>query len=348
MSLFGELADRFVTQRENLASDALAYLIEHYPAARMAVSELVREAAPAAVGALAFERESRGEDGGRPDLAVRAGDGSECALIEVKFCAGLTEQQPAGYLRWLAAIPGAALIFVAPERRVVTLWSELSIAMRDHEIEVVPTESAYRANVSAGQSIGVVSWPLVLRRIGAAVVGDTAVESDLHQLVGLTERAEGEAFYPLTSSDLSPEVPMRQQQYYALLFDLIKLLTDRGFVDVEQRIITPGLANGMWFGQNILIADIGFWIGVWYEPWRQLRTTPFWLQLRDDDPADRAHVLAALGIRRTAAPPRLLSLYGDDVIPLEVATGVGREPLLESLVAQVAEVRTLLLAAPRP
>ena len=46
-------------------------------------------------------------------------------LIEAKFRAGLTDNQPMAYLKRLPANTPSALLFVAPAARLTTLWNEL-------------------------------------------------------------------------------------------------------------------------------------------------------------------------------------------------------------------------------
>ena len=54
--------------------------------------------------------------------------GAERLFIENKFWAGLTENQPAGYLDRLRAEGGAVLLFVVPTKRLPILWPELAVS----------------------------------------------------------------------------------------------------------------------------------------------------------------------------------------------------------------------------
>ena len=67
-----------------------------------------------------------GTKGERLDLVAYDAGGSERVLIEAKFWAGLTDNQPNTYLaRLLRAGEPAVLLFVAPEQRLVTVWTEI-------------------------------------------------------------------------------------------------------------------------------------------------------------------------------------------------------------------------------
>ncbi len=52
-------------------------------------------------------------------------NGHEVILLEMKFYAGITENQPNGYLERLIKENGKALAFVCPEQRRVSLWSKI-------------------------------------------------------------------------------------------------------------------------------------------------------------------------------------------------------------------------------
>src|SRR5687768_5612239 len=65
------------------------------------------------------------EGTGRPDLVGTDPDHVERLLVEAKFGAGLTEQQPGGYLQRLPADADGMLLVVAPSARLPTLWVEL-------------------------------------------------------------------------------------------------------------------------------------------------------------------------------------------------------------------------------
>ena len=78
------------------------------------------------VGEIAQVRtQATGKEGERPDLAGFDRDGRERVLIEAKFWAGLTGNQPVAYLERLPANTPSALLFVAPAARLETLWNEL-------------------------------------------------------------------------------------------------------------------------------------------------------------------------------------------------------------------------------
>ena len=125
-SLLAHLAWKLTNQTETLATEALGYILAQSPAARQALQETIRTGG-ADVGPIAsVATEARGKKNERVDLAALDEQGSERVLIEVKFWAGLTDNQPNTYLERLPADGNpAVLLFVAPEVRLETLWPEV-------------------------------------------------------------------------------------------------------------------------------------------------------------------------------------------------------------------------------
>src|SRR5215472_9742743 len=124
--LFRHLASRFSTHPENLATEAMAFIVNRSPAMREALRRLVGRTG-IELPQLATIRSQAGDDQGNiPDLIGVDATGAERLLIENKFWAGLTENQPAGYLDRLPAEGGAVLVFIVPSRRFALVWTELA------------------------------------------------------------------------------------------------------------------------------------------------------------------------------------------------------------------------------
>ena len=124
-TLFAHIAPRLTDRTEDVAVDALGHILSQSEAARGALESTLREGG-AAVGTIARVRtQATGEEGERPDLVGFDDDGGERVLVEAKFWAGLTRNQPNEYVRRLALDRPAALLFVAPAARLETLWPEL-------------------------------------------------------------------------------------------------------------------------------------------------------------------------------------------------------------------------------
>lgn len=116
--LLGYLTSRFVTQRENLAAEALAFILNHADRMRKAFRGLVGRTGIALPELVRF-RPQRREAQGIPDLVASDAKGADPLLVENKFSADLTESQPVLYLDRLPTEGGGALVFAVPRQRLI-------------------------------------------------------------------------------------------------------------------------------------------------------------------------------------------------------------------------------------
>ena len=121
-TLLSHLARNLTDRTEDLAVEALGYILGKSPASREALNSMVGNDIPRVVR---VATQVIGEDRTRPDLVGFDGHGQERVLIEAKFWAALTENQPNTYLERLPDDDTSLLLFVAPEARLQSLWPEL-------------------------------------------------------------------------------------------------------------------------------------------------------------------------------------------------------------------------------
>jgi hypothetical protein len=124
-SLLGHVAPRMTSQMENLATESLLYLLRSYREAHEAFVELVSAIGYVPPSDLRFDTQVHMQHGSIPDLVGATEDKTGVLLIESKFWAPLTPNQPTGYLRRLPTDREGMVLFIAPERRRQTLWQEL-------------------------------------------------------------------------------------------------------------------------------------------------------------------------------------------------------------------------------
>ncbi len=209
MSLLAKLAPMFSGQTENVAVEALGHILAGSQPARDALSDVLRSGG-AEVGKIAEVRtQVIGEDGARPDLGAFDEDGSEHVLIEAKFWAGLTENQPLTYLQRLPERRISALLFVAPHARRESLWAELSRRVKesDHGIsfKIEKNHDGFlSASVGGARWVILVSWTNLLDRMATEVsaAGDLQTAADIVQLRSLADQEDAAAFMPLKAEEL--------------------------------------------------------------------------------------------------------------------------------------------------
>jgi hypothetical protein len=194
--LLAHVAPGLTSQLENLATEALLYLLRRYGAARDAFVDFVSETGHAAAGDLAFGSQVRMSHGSIPDLVGRTAEGTGVLLVEAKFWAPLTQNQPVGYLRRLPEEVVGTVLFVAPEGRLEELWRQVTGRCRTAGLKLVE-ESAdlprwRAARVPGAGRLAVASWSGVLDRMEGRLkeAGNVRGAHEVWQLEGLVRRLE--------------------------------------------------------------------------------------------------------------------------------------------------------------
>ena len=228
-SLLAHVADHLTRQRELLATRSLAYILESSEAAKSALQELLCIGG-AKIGTIERVEAEVSDDQGRVDLVAFNEAGEERVLIEAKFSAGLTDNQPEGYLGRLPHDKPAVLLFLAPKRRLHTLWPLLRQRARDSlELDVKDEGGKLRSATIAetGRYLMLTSWCMLLDRMECRA-GDGPTGEDIRQLRGLCDREDAEAFLPLCKDELSSKVPRRLRDLARIVNEAIANIGRRG------------------------------------------------------------------------------------------------------------------------
>ncbi len=348
-TLLAHLVPKFA-HPENVAVDALGHIFARSASARDALSDLLRDGG-AGVGPIAtVQTQATGEGGEQPDLAVFDDRGGECGLIEAKFWAGLTDNQPVAYLERLRTDGTSALLFVAPEARRESLWAELRDRVQDaNGLEWRPDEDALApraASVGGGRRLLLTSWRALLSRMASRTSddSDTSAELDIRQLRGLADRMDNDAFLPLRSDELGPAIPRRVLNFNSLLDAAFAKAGSEG----TMRTVSPVTSTSDRRGGRVRIAGARAWFGTAYDLWAKHRTTPFWVRFWEwkDDP-DPVDLTFSEARRRLAPltqgdPPELIVEGSDLFVPISLPTGVEEEAVVEAIVTRLAEIAALL------
>ena len=124
--MLGYVALLMLTDKlEDIAVEALGYILSNSEYARLALTEFVGDGGITIDDINRVQTQDVGETLERPDIAFRNTQGEKHLLIEAKFGAVLTENQPLGYLRRRPCQEQVVLLFVSPDCRVDSLWQEL-------------------------------------------------------------------------------------------------------------------------------------------------------------------------------------------------------------------------------
>ncbi len=344
-SLFGHLVHNFSKHPENLATEALAFILGSSAVARKALANLLAPTGVALPADLTFVTQVAGSDQAIPDLVGRTPANEPVLIGEAKFWAGLTGNQPVTYLRRLADRADGLLLFIAPARRFTTLWAELvrrcnAAHLTAGEKQQVNDEFLY-CQVKRGPVLALVSWRLLLASMGQALdaAGEHHVAADIHQLQGLCERMDSEAFIPLGPEEMTSAIGTRMIQFSDIVNNLTDLLVHEGKASIKGLKATA-TANG--FGRYMRIGPYGCMLQLNYGLWSNLRETPLWLTIMDAQ--GTGHWRYSPEARQRLSrwelddPPRLMRSGNQLLIPLFLRPNAEREQVIAELHEEIDRI----------
>ena len=256
---------------EPAATRALGYLLRSGPL-RAVIGLLGPAGVQFAPGRVVCE-EMHGD--GQPDVSLYDANGRLRVLLENKFWAGLTDQQPVGYLDLLGGRRDAAVVFVAPRERIEPLWRELGrrcvAAGRAFEDEERTGDLVFAR--AGGTVVAAISWGQLLATLESAAE-KKATRRDIAQLRGLTERMESEGFLPFRGEELSDSSTARQ---LLQCYDLIPKI-----IAACEPAEIGGIAAGKTFGYYFDLPPKfkKLWLGVDPPAWQRCGLSPLWLALQ--------------------------------------------------------------------
>ncbi len=340
-SLLAHLAYKFSGQTETTATEALGYILSRSEAARNALRDTLKTGG-ADVGPIArVETEVIGKKMERIDLSAYNAADEERVLIEVKFWAELTGNQPAEYLNRLPDDgEPAVLLFVAPESRLEAFWPEVLRRAKDGGFTIgsgSETGNLRTAAIAGSNSnLMLTSWRAMLGAMAsrASVDGDSSAERDILQLNALCEQEDSEAFRPLRGNELSPDFPRFQMHLVNLVGDAVNRGKSEGI------LIKPGVwasaleSHGIW----VTIAGATALLHINYRHWAKERETPLWLWFTNTGSTKLDTVRERLQADLVA---------GKDILPIYLPTGVEYNAVLYDVVSQIRRIGDIL-AAPAP
>ncbi len=279
MAVLSHLALRFSSHPENLATEALAYILQRSASARTGLNRIVQTLSGKDLALERFETQSSHEDLSRPDLCGLDADGNRSLLIEVKFWAGLTEAQPNGYLSAMRH-PGV-LLFVAPEARLTSLWHELTRRIAERQAPTGATNDGAFTIVTGDHILAAVSWRslLLLLEQETAAAAEAETAADVRQLQALCEHMDTDAFLPLSSEELTSSLGRRVVQFEALSNDLTDALVRLGLADVSGLRATAGWGYA---GRYLYLKGNGAFLAFNANNWSAFGQSPLWLDISGD------------------------------------------------------------------
>ncbi|MBB3084197.1 hypothetical protein [Geodermatophilus sabuli] len=341
--MFGYLVTRLAAHPENVATDALHYVLSTSPIVGRALEDHLRRVVDLPVG-LHYDVQAAADDGSIPDLAGVAEDGSTPLLLEAKFYAGLTANQPVGYLRRLPAARPALLLFVVPAARLELLWTEVT-ARAGLTDPTAPAGDFRQVAVNDRHTLAMTSWRALLAVLAEAAVasGDQAAAANLAQLRGLCERMDDQAFHPIAPEELSGSVAVRLQQYLGLINKAVDRLIDAEVATTGSNDFRRGglRAGVQWWGRYFGVSGTSCLLRISAGPWARDRATPLWLQIGYNSSPPPAAIHAALKPLQ-AERNRVFRRHTCVDVAIDLLPGAEEDAVLDHITRQIERVAACL------
>jgi hypothetical protein len=265
---------------EDVATDALAHVLQNAPEARAELRALINSLTPNTLPErFIIDTRYNTQSCGIPDLLLRTEEGTPRAILEAKFTAGLTDHQPNGYLRFLSngksANDSAALLFLVPAKVRTQYSAEVNARVKAEQGEVLAALSI---------PIHFITWDQLIQQLRSVNYGAPEFDLLLKDLDIMCEIAKPDEFIPLRPEDLNafeaPDCPAATRM--------------RNFMDLASEIAKSSLSTTMenwgkygnawgntWSGMWGRLANYKAWIGVDSETWSELGKSPIWIVFED-------------------------------------------------------------------
>lgn len=350
-SVLAHLINRFSVHPENLATEALNFILGRSAAARGALSRIVQSLGYPLEGELRYTTQVHDAEKGRPDLVGRAADGRVRVIIEAKFWAGLTDNQPVGYLTGgLAQAGPVCLLFLAPKLRQEVLWPKVKSLCIDAGLTTSSTNShdaRSQACVVGQHVLALADWGSTLRALITACsdADERDSKSDLLQLLALCEEQETVAFLPLHQEELTGTLGRRIVQFEQLVAALTERLGSNPAVG-DLRQLRASNAAGAHYTRYIRLR--GYPAMLRFHPglWARHGSAPIWVAFAQYTWGPAAPVPTKIRESLNAVPAEFLEAEGYLHVPLQVPTGRDEADVLAALEMQVIQLLHKLPAPP--
>jgi hypothetical protein len=349
-SFLAYLARQYRHKAEDIATDTLAYLLNHCAPAKSAFGSLVAELGYLIPEDYLLESRTRG-DKGVPDLLILNSEGLCHGIIENKFWARLTGHQPVGYFDDLD-LDGGFVIFIVPTERVKTIREELD--RRRVELGLVSVNGL--PEWPRKHLVSVISWDRVLAALEKSIQinqptassrSTSATEAFMffYQLRRLCNVASEQRVKPLNSIDLDNRLlGQRVVDYGSLTRSLIDVEEVAEVFKVSPKRKQHESSGPGWSGYFGTLAGRVAWIGFDAGTWSTHGISPIWLLF--EKPEDYEPLRKILS--QWLADGRVCAIEREDgtwkiAFPILLRTEVEQDEVIESAVSQLRDLYSMLV-----
>jgi len=276
-SLLGQFFSRIKGSQEDIASIGLAYILNSSKFARKVLQEFILDKSNMNIGEVNYITQSIGGKLERPDISGIDTEGNEKLIIEAKFWASLTKNQPIEYLNRLH--DSSVLLFICPKLREVALFNELKFRLENDGLIIKTLEN--KIQLSNNKSIIITNWIFLLNYFKDTLNdnNEKLIISDIDQLIGFCEIIDDSSFLPINEIELSPSIAKRINSFYDLcdkIYD--KLLAINNFNPAGYKATALRYGYVRYFSIN----NFGMAFSINMKFWEKYYNTPFWFYVKEE------------------------------------------------------------------
>lgn len=311
MQILAYIASNFISEYENVANSSVAYLLNGYPAAQAALKSVLNvDNAPTY-----YVTELSTASNGRPDVTGLDLEGGKAVIIEGKFWANLTPNQPKNYLKELTM--DGKILFLAPSKRVDSLKLEIERRLNGENDKIV-----------------ISSWENFLALIEKenSEKYSHQLDADLIQVKELCQKMDAEGMPPLSASDLDPMIGRTVYQFADVIDECNSLLRKGEQFNFRGTKTTPSkYGHGFFFRGYGFGCFLGFDSHKWFV---RDNHTPIWLFIKKDaglEWTESEHIARALRYFDAS------NSYGSDY-GIVLRPGMDKSQVVNHIVNKVKEV----------
>ena len=353
-TLFGHLALRFTSHPENLATEALLYLLNNSKSSNGLFARYLSGFRQDFPPITRFSSQVSLDGNTIPDIVATDTNGTSIFIVENKFWAELTPNQPLGYLPLLPTEVPSALLFVCPEKRLSILEAELAYLVTssdqypDHQ-NIHASEDLTVSKLSESQFLAVVSWRRLLTDFESLLdpIEERTLVADLHQLRGLCEQMDEEGFIPLRTNETgNVEIPRRILDYSSLIDDIVNELRESGDVSTDGLVrtsTTEFTGRYVWIRQR---GDLDGLLCVDFMAWRKFGRSPIWLEFSGKQLSQQQKIES--GLSKTSFYVVDIANYSKrgwtgKALPITLVPNAEKIQVIENCAMQIRQIANILL-----
>jgi hypothetical protein len=338
-SLLGHYYSRIKGSQEDIASEGLVYILDRSAIAAAAIQRLVKNECGIDLPHLSFKTQASGEKLERPDITGMDEHGKERLIIEAKFWASLTKNQPVAYLKRLSGEDNV-LLFVCPTLRVRLLWDELARRIQNENLEVTLDDQRQLASFPNNRYIIIKTWDQLLSHVKESLIQgeDRSLVSDVDQIIGFCNKIDDAAFMPILEEDLSPAIGKRVYSYYLLVDKIIDTLKRKIEVDLSGMSATPQKGG---YTRYFKVGQLGLALHLNFRYWYEKSETPFWIGIQSRDAGNwkvTPELTNACKIVASLQKKKLILINGIPHFPLFPKLNEPEEIVLEEISLNIADI----------